>query len=170
MQLCWGLDVSIGLLQNPVTGLVQEEKSLTGAEVAPAAIIRVRVLPASASRAPRCCSCPSLVLQAPLLWSQARSCSPVPQISQKSQEEVGRVPAGSGEPGWDMHGPKVSRCPKKGPYCLSSQGRYLPRVWALLAQELLVPLSGGSRGDGQFLAPSKASYACKNRTNFAMPC
>lgn len=139
---------------------VGREVSLTGAEVALAAIFRVRVLSASASCTPCCCSCPSLVLQGrsraqPLPWSQARSCSPVAQISWKSQEEVGKVPAGRGEPAWDIHGPKVSRCPKKGLYCLYSQGQYPRRVWALLVQEVLVPLSGGNRGDRQSLVPSK---------------
>ena len=83
----------------------------TGAEVAPVAVFRVRVLPASASCALCCCSCPSLMLWGrscaqPLPWSQARSCSPVAHISWKSQEEVRRVPAGVGKPAWHIHGPK----------------------------------------------------------------
>lgn len=67
------------------------EVSLTGAEVALAAIFRVRVLPASASCTPCCCSCPSLVLQGrsraqPLPWSQAL----IPRSPGKARKRWGR--------------------------------------------------------------------------------
>lgn len=41
--------------------------------------------------------------------------------------------------------------PRKGSCCLCSQRQYKHRI---LAQAVLVLLSGGNRGDGQFLVPS----------------
>lgn len=69
-------------------------------------------------------------------------------------EEPGRRGRFQQEGTWDIHGPTVPGCPRKGPYCLCSQGQYHPKVWALLAQAVLVLLSGGNRGDGQFFVPS----------------
>lgn len=108
------------------------------------------------------------------LWQRELGCKGLPGSAHpwatENWQRVGSVGCSSGgEAVCSSAGPDVSTgLLQNRATGLYSQGGYLPRVWVLLAQKMLMTLSGGNRGDGQSLVSAKASYACK-RTNFVMP-